>query len=197
VEGKVGQAPAFCFQETLVAVERTSRLLSPSLQNMLPSPSLICRRAASGKTRICDETHCGTVCGCGRTAGGRNLSIEWPGAQHHGRGRGCDPGVLEAPADAGNSTVTLGFSFKRDGTLIGPPTATHVDGDAKASGICRRGNRGSAALPALELFACACSGDCRQHLHFAVHLTQAMPRLRKSSARFRVGSFQGNSAERW
>jgi hypothetical protein len=38
------------------------------------------------------------------------------------------------PADAGNSTVTLSFSFKRDGTLIGPPkpTAIHVTGDAKA-----------------------------------------------------------------
>jgi len=38
------------------------------------------------------------------------------------------------PADAGNSTVTLSFSFKRDGTLIGPPkpTAIKVAGDAKA-----------------------------------------------------------------
>ena len=36
------------------------------------------------------------------------------------------------PADAGTATVTL--SFKRDGTLIGPPrpTAIKVDGDAKA-----------------------------------------------------------------
>jgi hypothetical protein len=38
------------------------------------------------------------------------------------------------PADAGNSTVTLSFSFRRDGTLIGPPkpTAIKVAGDAKA-----------------------------------------------------------------
>jgi len=38
------------------------------------------------------------------------------------------------PSDAGNATVTLSFSFKRDGTLIGPPrpTAITVDGDAKA-----------------------------------------------------------------
>ncbi|UVK40152.1 hypothetical protein LHFGNBLO_001586 [Mesorhizobium sp. AR10] len=38
------------------------------------------------------------------------------------------------PADAGNSTVTLSFSFKRDGTLIGPPRprAIKVAGDAKA-----------------------------------------------------------------
>ena len=38
------------------------------------------------------------------------------------------------PADAGNSTVTLSFSFKRDGTLIGPPrpTAAKVAGDDKA-----------------------------------------------------------------
>ncbi|RWE44666.1 MAG: hypothetical protein EOS78_02345 [Mesorhizobium sp.] len=38
------------------------------------------------------------------------------------------------PADAGNSTVTLSFSFKRDGTLIGPPrpTAAKVAGDEKA-----------------------------------------------------------------
>lgn len=38
------------------------------------------------------------------------------------------------PADAGNASVTLSFSFKRDGTLIGPPrpTAIKVDGDAKA-----------------------------------------------------------------
>ncbi|RJT41096.1 hypothetical protein D3227_07365 [Mesorhizobium waimense] len=38
------------------------------------------------------------------------------------------------PADAGNSTVTLSFSFKRDGTLIGPPkpTAIKVAGDEKA-----------------------------------------------------------------
>ncbi|CAN7157393.1 hypothetical protein [Mesorhizobium sp. LjNodule214] len=38
------------------------------------------------------------------------------------------------PADTGNSTVTLSFSFKRDGTLIGPPkpTAVKVAGDEKA-----------------------------------------------------------------
>jgi len=38
------------------------------------------------------------------------------------------------PADAANSTVTLSFSFKRDGTLIGPPrpTAAKVAGDEKA-----------------------------------------------------------------
>jgi hypothetical protein len=38
------------------------------------------------------------------------------------------------PADGANSTVTLSFSFKRDGTLIGPPrpTAINVTGDAKA-----------------------------------------------------------------
>ncbi len=37
------------------------------------------------------------------------------------------------PSDFKNSTVTLSFSFKRDGTLIGPPrpTAIHVEGDAK------------------------------------------------------------------
>lgn len=36
------------------------------------------------------------------------------------------------PAGAGNASVTLSFSFKRDGTLIGPPrpTAIKVDGDA-------------------------------------------------------------------
>jgi hypothetical protein len=38
------------------------------------------------------------------------------------------------PADAGTASVTLSFSFKRDGTLIGPPrpTAIKVNGDAKA-----------------------------------------------------------------
>ncbi len=38
------------------------------------------------------------------------------------------------PSGVKNSTVTLSFSFKRDGTLIGPPrpTAIHVQGDAKA-----------------------------------------------------------------
>ncbi|MBN9218897.1 MAG: hypothetical protein J0I79_13165 [Mesorhizobium sp.] len=38
------------------------------------------------------------------------------------------------PGDAGNSTVTLSFSLKRDGTLIGPPrpTAAKVAGDEKA-----------------------------------------------------------------
>lgn len=38
------------------------------------------------------------------------------------------------PADSDNSSVTLSFSFKRDGTLIGPPRATaiHVSGDDKA-----------------------------------------------------------------
>ncbi|MBZ9857583.1 hypothetical protein LB566_27760 [Mesorhizobium sp. CA13] len=38
------------------------------------------------------------------------------------------------PADAGNSIVTLSFSFKRDGTLLGPPrpTAAKVAGDDKA-----------------------------------------------------------------
>lgn len=37
------------------------------------------------------------------------------------------------PADAGTASVTLSFSFKRDGTLIGPPrpTAIKVEGDAK------------------------------------------------------------------
>ena len=38
------------------------------------------------------------------------------------------------PANSENSSVTLSFSFKRDGTLIGPPrtTAIHVSGDDKA-----------------------------------------------------------------
>ncbi|MFB9983028.1 hypothetical protein ACFSQQ_28530 [Mesorhizobium kowhaii] len=38
------------------------------------------------------------------------------------------------PADAGTASVTLSFSFKRDGTLIGPPrpTAIKVNGDATA-----------------------------------------------------------------
>ena len=38
------------------------------------------------------------------------------------------------PADAGKASVTLSFSFKRDGTLIGPPrpTAIKADGDANA-----------------------------------------------------------------
>jgi hypothetical protein len=51
------------------------------------------------------------------------------------------------PADAGNSTVTLSFSFKRNGTLIGPPrpTAINVSGDAKA-----RQSFVNAAIAALE-----------------------------------------------
>ncbi len=38
------------------------------------------------------------------------------------------------PANSDNSSVTLSFSFKRDGTLIGRPrtTAIHVNGDDKA-----------------------------------------------------------------
>lgn len=38
------------------------------------------------------------------------------------------------PANSDNSSATLSFSFKRDGTLIGPPrtTAIHVGGDDKA-----------------------------------------------------------------
>ncbi|CDX23494.1 conserved exported hypothetical protein [Mesorhizobium sp. ORS 3324] len=38
------------------------------------------------------------------------------------------------PANSENSSVTLSFSFKRDGTLIGPPKATaiKVSGDDKA-----------------------------------------------------------------
>ncbi|MER8463851.1 hypothetical protein [Mesorhizobium sp. M1396] len=38
------------------------------------------------------------------------------------------------PADAGTASVTLSFSFRRDGTLIGAPrpTAIKVDGDANA-----------------------------------------------------------------
>ncbi|RWM02753.1 MAG: hypothetical protein E5X80_27450 [Mesorhizobium sp.] len=38
------------------------------------------------------------------------------------------------PANSGNASVTLSFSFKRDGTLIGPPkpTAIKVGGDDKA-----------------------------------------------------------------
>ena len=51
------------------------------------------------------------------------------------------------PEDARNSTVTLSFSFKRDGTLIGPPrpTAINVTGDAKA-----RQSFVDAAIAALE-----------------------------------------------
>lgn len=51
------------------------------------------------------------------------------------------------PAGAGNSTVTLSFSFKRDGSLIGPPepTAISVTGDAKA-----RQSFVDAAIAALE-----------------------------------------------
>jgi hypothetical protein len=51
------------------------------------------------------------------------------------------------PANAGNSTVTLSFSFKRNGTLIGPPrpTAINVTGDAKA-----RQSFVDAAIAALE-----------------------------------------------
>jgi len=39
-----------------------------------------------------------------------------------------------APAGSKNSAVTLSFSFKRDGSLIGPPRATaiNVQGDDKA-----------------------------------------------------------------
>ena len=39
-----------------------------------------------------------------------------------------------APSDTEGSSVTLSFSFKRDGTLIGPPktTAIKVAGDEKA-----------------------------------------------------------------
>ncbi|RUW46018.1 hypothetical protein EOA32_32700 [Mesorhizobium sp. M1A.F.Ca.ET.072.01.1.1] len=38
------------------------------------------------------------------------------------------------PAEAGTASVTLSFSFRRDGTLIGPPkpTAIKVNGDDKA-----------------------------------------------------------------
>lgn len=38
------------------------------------------------------------------------------------------------PANSENSSVTLSFSLRRDGTLIGPPrpTAIKVSGDAKA-----------------------------------------------------------------
>ena len=38
------------------------------------------------------------------------------------------------PANSDSSSVTLSFSFKRDGTLIGPPkpTAIKVSGDEKA-----------------------------------------------------------------
>ncbi|WP_182519431.1 hypothetical protein [Ochrobactrum sp. RH2CCR150] len=38
------------------------------------------------------------------------------------------------PADTKNSSVTLSFSFKRDGSLIGAPRATAIDvqGDDKA-----------------------------------------------------------------
>ncbi|WP_348524258.1 MULTISPECIES: hypothetical protein [unclassified Mesorhizobium] len=38
--------------------------------------------------------------------------------------------MLDAAAGVGNASVTLSFSFKRDGTLIGPPrpTAIKVDG---------------------------------------------------------------------
>ncbi|WP_292247795.1 hypothetical protein [Mesorhizobium sp.] len=38
------------------------------------------------------------------------------------------------PANSANSSMILSFSFRRDGTLIGPPkpTAIKVNGDAKA-----------------------------------------------------------------
>jgi hypothetical protein len=47
-------------------------------------------------------------------------------------------GAIEAcwkpPADAKDASVTLSFSFRKDGTLIGPPKPTHVifSGDDKA-----------------------------------------------------------------
>lgn len=55
-------------------------------------------------------------------------------AQHNGRCRTAIQACWTPPADAGNSTVTLSFSFKRDGSLIGPPrpTAAKVAGDDKA-----------------------------------------------------------------
>jgi hypothetical protein len=57
--------------------------------------------------------------------------VQCRAARHDGGGRRCHLGWTP-PAGAGNASVTLSFSFKRDGTLIGPPrpTAIKVDGDA-------------------------------------------------------------------
>ena len=39
----------------------------------------------------------------------------------------------EPPAGVKNSSVTLSFSFKRDGSLIGPPRSTAIDVDGDES----------------------------------------------------------------
>jgi len=80
------------------------------------------------------------------------------------------------PANSDNSSVTLSFSFRRDGTLIGPPrpTAVKVNGDAKARQAYRGRDRRAAALPAAELLACVRAGHRRQGLHAAVQFAEAI-----------------------
>ncbi len=54
------------------------------------------------------------------------------------------------PADAGTASVTLSFSFKRDGTLIGPPRPTAI----KVMAMPRRKNRLSMLRQRLCRIAC-------------------------------------------
>jgi hypothetical protein len=60
------------------------------------------------------------------------------------------------PANTDNSSVTLSFSFKRDGT----------------QGLCRRGDQGHAGLSAAQLIALARARHCRKRLHAAVQLAE-------------------------
>ena len=64
----------------------------------------------------------------------RHVAAGRRAAQHHGRGGRGDPSLLDRASRFKGSLVTLSFSFKRDGTLIGPPQPTDISvaGDEEA-----------------------------------------------------------------
>ena len=150
--------------------------------------------AAGVDEELCDEKRGETGCGC--------WCVCWSDAVHPSNAAALntmgDVGdAIQAcwtpPADAGTASVTLSFSFKRDGTLIGPPrpTAIKVDGDAKAKEvICRRRGNGPAELPAAELLAEAGARRRRQRLHAAVRLAQAI--AAKPHTRRTIGGTHGS-----
>lgn len=87
-----------------------------------------------GRTRTCNETRCRAVGDCGRGIGSATCQSNAASLNTMDDVGAAIQACWTPPADAGNSTVTLSFSFKRNGTLIGPPrpAAINVTGDAKA-----------------------------------------------------------------
>ena len=109
----------------------------------------------------------------------RPLAVGGGTAQHGGRGGRGDPCVLEPARRFQDSFVTLSFSFKRDGTLIGPPrpSGISVAGDADAKKAIRgRGDRRGHTVRSAGICACPGSGHGRAgvHMQFASQEKQSI-----------------------